>query len=73
MVVCHYAIQIRGEGRPFTHVIGSSHPEAAADTAITIWKEHRDDPGGVVVELPPEIEAILRCRGALNEKGKSPP
>ena len=49
----------------------SHHPHAAVDAVIDAWKEHRDNPDGVNVELPSEVEAILRSRGTLPWDGRS--
>lgn len=54
-----YVIYINGNGRGFTNVLGSHNASAAAEAAIRTWEEYRNQGGGVKVELPPEVEAII--------------
>ena len=60
-----YVIYINGGGRGFTSVLGSHHPSVAAEAAIRVWKDYRDEAVGLRVEAPPEVEAIIAERGRI--------
>ena len=60
-----YVIYINGKGRGFTDVLGSHHPAVAAEAAIRVWEDYRNQADGLTVEVPPEVEAIISARGPL--------
>jgi hypothetical protein len=58
-----YVVCIKGNGRPFMDVLGSHHPEVAADRALAAWRNQRNDSHHVTLVLPPEVEAVIAARG----------
>jgi hypothetical protein len=60
-----YVVHINGNSRGFTRVLGSQHPKVAAEAALAAWKENCENPDGVTVEVPQEVEAIIRARGPI--------
>jgi hypothetical protein len=60
-----YVIEIAGNGRAFTDVLGSQHPESAAEALLALWEHQRNYSDDITVELPPEVEAIVSARGTI--------
>jgi hypothetical protein len=60
-----YVVCINGSTRAFTNVLGSHHPETAAEAALAAWQEHRGHPDGVTMEVSPEVLAIIASRGPV--------
>ena len=60
-----YVIEINGNGRAFTDVLGSQHPEAAAEALVAAWEHHRNYLDDITVEAPPEVEAVIAARGPI--------
>jgi hypothetical protein len=59
-----YTVRIECDGRrPFYAVVGP-HPADAAYVVLSTWQTYRDN-GGASVNLPPEVEALIRARGPL--------
>jgi CMP-2-keto-3-deoxyoctulosonic acid synthetase len=59
-----YVIIING-GKSKGHTLKSHNPELAAETALESWEEHRDNPDGIFVSVPAEVEALISKRGPI--------
>ena len=63
-----------GNSKGHTCALESHNPEVAAKAALESWEEHRDNPDGIFVSVPAEVEAIIATRGPIPwERSNEPP
>jgi CMP-2-keto-3-deoxyoctulosonic acid synthetase len=53
----------KSNGQPYA--LETHDPEIAANAALESWEEHRDNPDGIFVSVPAEVEAIIATRGPI--------
>jgi hypothetical protein len=66
-------IIVTGKPDRHIHALGSRNAEVAAEAALATWEEHRDNPDGIFVSVPVEVEAVIGARGPIPWERSSGP
>ena len=54
-----------GKSNGYTRALESHNPDVAAEAAPESWEEHHDNPDGVFVSVPVDVQAVIAARGPI--------